>query len=126
MWTAYFSDNTTIERDGHIFHSIKHKLIMLMHLSYTCNGHKYTANFLTGVLSVDGQPLDVYPIRSYHNIGPICFHRWESHLDTEQGRKMNMDRLSMTGLGWQGNGPKNRNIKRYIAIYPDGTHELIT
>lgn len=126
LWIAHFSDGTTIECNGHIYHSIKHKLRMLMHLSYVCDGHTYTANMITGVLSVNDQPLDVCPMAFYHDIRPICFHRWESSLDTVSGRKLNQDKFKMTGLGWQALDTLGNNKRRYIAIYPNGTHELVT
>ena len=125
QWIAHFSDGETVERDGHIYHSIKHKLRMLMHLSVVYNGHTYTVNLMTGVLSINDNPIDVCAMAFLHDIRPICFNQWTSELDTETGRKLNQDNWRLTGVGWQGTDNLGNNKKRYIAIYPDGSHKLV-
>lgn len=145
MWQAAFHDGTLINEeeivDGrkiiHPFSEVLKNLEKLQSLSIVQTTRKYTVNMITGKfdVTVSGIPIQFFATGhalvesdAIENIRPIYFVR--EVIELAQAKVMSggnftgpRPKVKFTALGFQGN-VDGANIKRYLAILPDGTFTI--
>ena len=140
MWSAKFSDGTMLEEfdviDGNrVEVSFKHvlsKLDNLESLSIIKGSRMFSVNMTTGQFTIlqsgfsfkfHATDYTTVLANKIENIRPIYFVR--ERVDFAEGSSFVGQNLTetFTALGFQGN-IGDSNIKRYIAILPDGTFTI--
>lgn len=143
MWQAVFNDGTvlssiaqvdgdTVERS---FSAVINSLEKLDSLSVIQGARKFTVRMSDGrfTTSISGVDCDFYATdyittfqKKLNNIRPIYFVRETVEFSTVAQQHMgtgSVPTLVFTALGFQTN-VDGVNIKRYLAILPDGTYTI--
>jgi hypothetical protein len=134
MWKAEFNDNTILQEIDELgrersFGDVLKRVTELTKLAIIMGNKQYSVklndgkfSILTGEASNDFYTLDtdVYNIDTLENIRPIYFVRETVKLSTSgsNGKGENC-KVNFVALGFQASY-NGKNIKRYLAIFPDG------
>ena len=140
MWRAYFRDGFVIDERGengyerdfsHVLvrHDILEKLSI--HLD---NGDVFTIDITKGLFSMNkqgqeginffGLPQDRCAQETLSNVRIIYFVRECITFNPAHVNQRLSAQTQFTALGFQANLCGGKNIKRYLAIYPDSTFDI--
>lgn len=139
MWKALFKDGSELcefevingKKVEQTFGRILNNLDALDNLSILQGAHKFTVNMKDGkfTCNISGIPysffaLDVNTMRNkkLENIRPIYFVRETVEIQESNSRASNPI-IDFVALGFQAN-LDGVNVKRYLAILPDGTYHI--
>ena len=137
MWQAKFNDGTIIEEINNkneivSFNNVLKDKEKLKTLSIINGTKMYSVNMIDGKFEITTSGIssqfyavnfDTLMFKKIENIRPIYFVRETVDFEEGQPNRGVNKRIDFTALGFQGN-IGDTNIKRYLAILPDGTFTI--
>jgi len=140
MWRAHFRDGFVIDEFGEngyerSFQNVLDRHNALETLSiHLDNGDIFTVDITKGLFSVNkngqevinffGLPQDKCAQETLSNVRIIYFVRECVTFNLSQTGAPRAANTQFVALGMQANLPDGKNIKRYIAIYPNGVFDI--
>ena len=129
VWIATFEDETQITSKIHTFKNVLDRLEELASLAVVQGKNVFTVNMKTTefTVGVEGYRFSFFAtsreevMYGVENIRPIYFTREQVLFSAVKA--ISAPQVIFTGLGFQAN-VDGANIKRYLAINPDGTFTI--